>query len=119
MTIQRTSHDISVIKNRDFITYIYLRDANNDPINITTWTGVAQIRQSDKPDSPLLATIIVSVVDGLLGKLKLFMALADTTDICDATGHWDLVLTNSDAITDTYLYGDVTFEVAPTVIAAG
>lgn len=118
MTIQRTSLDISVIKNRDFVTYIYLRDKDNEPIDITTWSGVAQIRQSDKPDSPLLATITVSVVDGPLGKLKLLIPLAATTSICDAVGYWDLVLTNSDAITDTYLYGDVAFEVAPTVIAA-
>jgi hypothetical protein len=111
----RTVCDLTIIKNRDYNRNLYLRDSDNVAIDITGWTGQAQIRVTDSPESDLIATITVTIADAALGKINLYIALADMTT-CQATGYWDLVLTNAEGVRDSYVIGDVTFASLPTIV---
>ena len=113
--IQRKQFDISVIKARDFTMLVYIRDKDNNPIDVTNWSGAAQVHETNDPDSKLILAFTVSVADGAAGKMQVSAAKADT-NVCDEQGYWDLVLTNDKAITDTYLVGNVTFETVPTTL---
>lgn len=113
MTIQRNKCDISVIRDRDFVMHAFLRDINNAPMDLTGWSGRAQIRSSTSPESDLLVDLIVSVIDAALGKIEVYGEKADTK-ICAKTGSWDLVLMNAEGREDSYLIGDVDFQDAPT-----
>jgi len=112
MTVQRTTYDLDIIKDRDFSRNIYLRDANNDAVDLTGWTGIAQIREAMSPESVLIANIVVTIANAALGKINLYIAQANTK-VCQATGVWDLALTNAADLTDTYVYGNITFSLVP------
>jgi hypothetical protein len=116
MAIDRGSWDITLYKNRDFVMPVYFRDINNDPIDLTGWTGVAQIRETAKPDSPLIMNLTVTVADATAGKVVITGDKADTK-VCQDTGRWDLVMTNADGKSDSYLIGNATFITVPTVQA--
>lgn len=113
-TLDRTKFDITILKNRDFVMNAYLRDADNEPIDVTDWTGQAQVRETKYPDSKLIFPFVVNVY-GLTGKIEIFASKVATT-ICQDKGYWDLVLTNTAGRSDSYAMGDVILEVAPTVI---
>ena len=113
MAIERTTLDITVYKQRDFKMHVYIRDANNDPKNVTGWTGKAQIRENNSPESKLLVDLAVSVADAAAGKILVYAPKAETK-VCEDSGYWDLALVNDEGYGDSYLVGDVTFKVVPT-----
>jgi len=110
-----TEFPITVRKQRDFLMYVFMRDVNNDPISLTDWAGIAQIREAAPPDSKLILTFAVSAADVALGKIAIYGS-KDITQVCQDTGYWDLVLTNPDGVSDSYLTGEVTFSTLPTVV---
>ena len=116
MTITRADFPITILKQRDFTMNVYIRDANNEAISITGWTGSVQVRENNSPESALILTMTVTVADAALGKLTISGAKADTK-VCQSSGYWDLALTNADGKTDSYLQGDVTFSTVPTVVS--
>ena len=114
MAIDRVTWDITLYKGRDFQMPVYFRDINNDPIDLTGWTGQAQIRETAKPDSPLIMDLTVTVADAALGKVLVTGDKADTK-VCQGVGRWDLVMINATGKSDSYLVGDATFITVPTV----
>jgi len=118
MTTECTQFDITVRKQRDFVMHVYLRDVNNDAIPLTGWSGIAEVRETSSPDSKLIFAFTVSAADIAAGKITVFGSKV-ITQICQDTGYWDLVLTNPDGMSDTYIMGNVTFVTMPTVLAIG
>ena len=115
MDIDRTSLDLTIIKNRDFVMNVYLRNADNAPIDVTTWSGVGEIRETSSPESKLILTFTVSVINGPTGKIEVFVSKVNTA-VCQDAGYWDLVLTNANNRSDSYAMGNVIFILAPTKI---
>ncbi len=114
-TTAANEFDITLFKNRDTIIPIYFRDIENEPIDITGWSGDAQVRESMKGDSVLIMDLVVTIADAALGKIEV-KATKVASIVCQDAGKWDLVMTNADGNSSTYLVGSVTFEDAPTQI---
>ncbi len=115
MNTDRVTWDITIYKGRDFEMPVYFRDVNNDPIDITGWVGLAQVRETNLPDSPLILDLTVAITNAALGKATVSGAIEDTS-VCQDTGSWDLVMTNASGKSDSYLVGDVTFTTVPTEV---
>ena len=107
-------YPLTIIKGRTFSFDVYVHDSEGDPIDITDWTGKAQIRKTSSPDADLLTSFVITLEDVATAKFTCLIATADTKVASDS-GYWDLVLTNADGHSYSYLAGEVTFSVLPTV----
>lgn len=107
MSVERVRYDLTVYKGNDFRMFVYFKDLNNDPVDLTGWTGFAQIRDEKKASANLLSTFVVTV-EGLTGKVT--MELIDSETSPDGNrGFYDLLMVDDEGFDETYVEGLVTF----------
>jgi hypothetical protein len=94
--------DLIIYRGDDFLKSLQFTDDEDEPINITGWTFLSQIRKTANDDE-LLAALTVTVTDAATGKLDLTLAASITKSL--VTGVWDLEAV-ADGDTRTYLAGD-------------
>jgi hypothetical protein len=78
--------DLAIRAGSDFGPhYLYVRNPDLTPVNLTGMTFEGQIRRSPAQGGTLVANVTFEVVDALTGKLKFFIPAA-TTDTMPALG---------------------------------
>lgn len=83
-----------------------LRDEDTkDPIDITGWTFLAQVRKNSEDDTVVL-TPTVSIVDATGGEFKFESPPADTKDLTPGRYVWDLQSTTPAGEVDTWVAGE-------------
>ena len=111
MSVEVAEYDLVIYKGNDFSMTVSFLDALGDPLDLTGWTGYAQIREERSKSSTLIADFTVTH-NGAGGVVT--MTLADTdTNPSGNKGFYDLLMVDDDGFDETYLTGQVTF--VPTV----
>lgn len=109
------NYDITVRKGDTYSQVYQFKDSDGDPIDLTSWSAKAQIREKQHQGSNLIIDFTATITDAVNGKVKLSLTSTQTAAISNRTGHWDLLLTNASDEDETYLYGEVTFTDTVTV----
>lgn len=108
------SYDLVIKRNRDFVMNAYFKDSAGDAVDLTDWTGFAQIREELAASSTLILTMEVTIADAAAGKVTIFASDA-ITGVTQDKGYWDLLMVDPSGIDDSYIIGHVTFIDVPTV----
>jgi hypothetical protein len=113
MSVERVRYDLTVYKGNDFKMFVYFKDDDGVAVDITSWTGYAQVREEKKASGTLIASFTVTIA-GALGKVT--MELADTDTSPDGNkGFYDLLMVDDAGFDETYIEGLVTFVETETV----
>ena len=122
MTVEQAGFwPLQVIRGRDLVISFYV------DVNIESWAGKAQIRETASPTSDLLAEFAVDIGDyrlqtgnddvGFMATpITLTLTKTQTAPITVDTGYWDMVLTDSSGVIDSYVVGPVSISDYPTVV---
>ena len=112
-TNTRKQYDLVIYKGRDFKMNVYFKDANGDAVDLTGWSGKAQVRESMLVSSTLIFEMTVNVADATAGKVT--VSVSDTlTQVTQERGNWDLMMTDDTGYDDSYIIGIVTLVDVPT-----
>lgn len=107
-------YDQVIYKGRDFKLIAWFKDAAGDAVDLTGWSGKAQAREEMDPDSELIFEYTVVVADAAAGKVT--VEVADSlTQVSQSTGAWDLMMTDPSGYDESYIIGEITFVMVPTV----
>lgn len=83
---------------------LQLKDAVDDPIDITGATILSQIRTSW--DAPIIATFDSLITDGINGKFNIYLSGADSQSISPPVqARYDILITFPDAVRMRVLQG--------------
>lgn len=77
-----------------------------DPIDITGWEFLAQIRATEDA-TEVMATIDVEIVDAAAGTIRRILTAAEADKLVVGTAHWDLQAIHPDGTVRTYMAGRV------------
>src|ERR1039457_250047 len=94
-----------VQQNATWEIQITITRPDNTPLDLTTFTGQSQIKASYDAGAAVLASPVVTIVDPVNGKLKIFLSIAQTAAL-QATSIktppnpplpvWDVLIANTD-----------------------
>ena len=94
-----------VQQNATWEIQITITRPDNTPFDLTTFTGQSQIKASYDAGAAVLASPVVTIVDPVNGKLKIFLSIAQTAAL-QATSIktppnpplpvWDVLIANTD-----------------------
>ena len=94
-----------VEQNATWEIQITITRPDNTPFDLTTFTGQSQIKASYDAGAAVLASPVVTIVDPVNGKLKIFLSIAQTAAL-QATSIktppnpplpvWDVLIANTD-----------------------
>ena len=107
MSVERVRYDLVVYKGNDFRMYVYFKDVNGDPVDLSGWTGYAQVRDEKSASGNLLCTFDVTV-SGSEGKVTMELT-DDETSPAGNKGYYDLLMVDDEGFDETYVEGLVTF----------
>ena len=89
--IQPGDYDITIQQNGDFDMIFQFKDSAGDPINLTGSTVEAELWTEGKHAK--LADFVVTIVDVLLGKVKISLTDATTAKLPES-GYYDIRITD-------------------------
>lgn len=107
MAVERVRYDLTVYKRNDFKMFVYFKKVDDTPVDLTGWTGYAQIRADKDANAELLATFDVTI-EGLDGKVTMVLT-DDETNPDGNKGYYDLLMVDDEGFDETYVEGLVTF----------
>lgn len=100
-------YDIELYQGDTFSFYLVLKDVNNNPLNITGWTGSAQIKKvsdSSAGETPTL-TLAIGTTDG---KVTVSLSSTETAALSGTTDYkYDIQLSDGSS-KRTYIGGKIT-----------
>lgn len=102
------TYNLAVYQGDSFSLELVLTDdaATPAPIDISGWTGKAEVRTKAGPGGQLLASFDVTVVDGPGGRVRIKLPSSESAKII-ADGVWDLRFTDAAGDRKTWLRGTV------------
>ena len=103
--IQPGVYNITLQRRADFRVLLQFKDSNENPINLTGWTAVAQIW--DQGRSEKYADFQTEYVNRALGQISLFLGYQETIDLPRFT-EYDVLLINPSGLREYYVEGTIT-----------
>lgn len=101
-------HDLEFRRHEDWALVVTVRTAGV-PVDVSSWTWASQVRRT--PTSALvLVSLLVDTSDSASGRVVLSLSSEAAADLPLGEATWSLRRTLPGAITDTFLYGDVSIE---------
>lgn len=108
-------YNMKIFKGRDFLQSFIFQDEAGVNINLVNWMTKSQIREKQKADSDLIATFYIDSTDISNGKIILSLTDEITSAIINERGFYDIVLTDTNGLKHTLVYGKVDFINTPTI----
>lgn len=105
---QPVAVDIIIYQGDYFEADLEFKDDNSQPVNITGFSGLAQIKS--KTDKSLQGEFTVTIPNGTDGIAKIILESADSDAIAPGSYNWDFELTDNSVPPRkrTYFKGNVT-----------
>lgn len=98
-------YNIRLQRRADFKLALQFSDGNNNPINLSGWTALAQVW--DVRRTTKYADFTVEYTDRALGKISIGLTAAQTTTFVDDL-QYDVLLVNPSGFKEYYLEGAIT-----------
>jgi len=108
-TTKPDEQDLILYKGDDYAETFPILDDDSVAMVLTGFTAKAQIRKSQKRSSTLIAEFTASLENPSTGLVNLSLTDDVTASISEKEGYWDLLLTDANDFTETYIMGKVTF----------
>lgn len=100
----------AIRKGRDVSIPIQMRvKGTTTPINLVGCSVRAQIREMRHRDSVLIVEFTAVITDAVNGRLSLTLTDAQTADITQTKGFWDLAIRSAGGLDYNYCEGKVQF----------
>jgi len=99
--------DLTIRKGREFSEWFGLRNDDDTPMDLTSYTVRAQIRADIDIAATLIADFSVRIDDPATGDIYLELTDAQTSALTARRGYYDLLLTDPSGIDETYAEGTV------------
>ena len=103
--MEPASHDLTIYRDRDFSQTFYLKDSLRVALDLTGYTGKAEIRENR--DAAALIVAFQVTIDPLIGSIVISLTDTQTMLLPDGITAWDLVLTDSHGSRQNYIEGQV------------
>ena len=104
------SVDLCLVQGDTEVVRITITDSLSDPVDISSWTFLSQIRDDYVDDAPVLVEFLVSIVPGGDSNVvELILTAVETEGLVRTESNlyrWDVKATDG-AVTDTLVAGDV------------
>jgi hypothetical protein len=92
---------------KTFVMKLKHADGSEEFYDLTGWTAKAEIRT--RPPEAKLIVALRTEIDVVNHTVSLYFETADTNEVIEAQGEYDLVLTDPLGDSQTYLTGNITF----------
>ena len=102
--MEPANYDLTIYRDRDFSLPLYLKTLGV-AMDLTGYTGKAEIRENQ--DAADLIVAFQGTMDPLIGSIVLSLTDTQTILLPDGISAWDLVLTDSHGVRQSYIEGQV------------
>jgi len=109
-------HDLTIYRDRDF-SQVFTFKSHGAAMVLTGYSAKAQIRPT--PDSDTLIVDFTTAISGVAGTVTISLTAAQALALVDDLAFWDLVLTDTLALRQTYLEGQVQVKGTVTRVGGG
>lgn len=105
-TLKPKRWDIEIYQGDTFAFALQFKDASNALINVTGWTALAQIKNSD--GTPATTPAFATTVGGADGKITIKLTDVQSNDLAAGEYMYDVQVTDSAGNKRTYIGGRIT-----------
>jgi len=103
--MEPATHNLTLFRDRDFSQVFTFKDGDGVIIDLTGYSAAAQIRAAKDDDTLIVAfTIVVSEAEG---EVTISLTDVQTLAIEQSKAWWDLVLTDTLGLRQSYVEGGV------------
>ena len=115
MSVELDDFEIIIRKGNDFREPFDCADKNGMPINLSGWGIKAQLRAKKKLTATLLADFVIDRSEEATGRIYLVLPLATSAALPGRKGYYDILFTNPDDFSETYVEGKARLDQTVTV----